>query len=133
VLQQPDIHIPEGLRDRAIIETFYATGMRRMEVASLKLYDIDHERGSLMIRQGKGKKHRHIPIGDRALAWIGKYTRDVRAGLLIGPDDGTVFLTDLGEPYTRVQLTALVSALMSVSRRSARRAAAISSATRWRR
>lgn len=108
VLQQPDIAVPEGLRDRAILETFYATGMRRMEVASLKVYDIDHERGALMIRQGKGKKDRYIPIGGRALAWLGKYTRDARAGLLTGADDGTVFLTDLGEPYTRVQLTTLV-------------------------
>ncbi len=116
VLQQPDIHIPDGLRDRAILETFYATGMRRMEVASLKLYDIDHERGSLMIRQGKGKKDRYIPIGDRALAWLGKYTREVRAGLLTGPDEGTVFLTDLGEPYTRVQLTALVRAYVGKSK-----------------
>lgn len=108
VLQQPDIAVPEGLRDRAILETFYATGMRRMEVASLKIYDIDQERGALMIRQGKGKKDRYIPIGDRALAWLGKYTREARAGLLTGADDGTVFLTDLGEPYTRVQLTTLV-------------------------
>jgi integrase/recombinase XerD len=108
VLQQPDIAVPEGLRDRAILETFYATGMRRMEVANLKLYDIDRERGAVLIRQGKGKKDRYIPIGERALLWIGKYAREARAGLLTGSDDGTVFLTDLGEPFTRVQVTALV-------------------------
>ena len=50
----------EGLRDRAILETFYSTGMRRMEVANLKLYDIDRERGAVMIRMGKGKKDRYI-------------------------------------------------------------------------
>ena len=64
-----------GLRDRAILETFYSTGMRRMELANLKLYDLDAERGTVMIRQGKGKKDRMIPIGERALAWIDKYMR----------------------------------------------------------
>ena len=75
MLQQPDITDAEGLRDRAILETFYATGMRRMEVAGLKLYDIDAERGTVMVRLGKGKKDRMIPIGERALAWIDKYIR----------------------------------------------------------
>lgn len=108
VLMQPDTTTPEGLRDRAILETFYATAMRRMEVARLKLYDIDADRGTLMVRQGKGKKDRHIPIGERALAWIDKYIREARPELLGASDDGTVFLTHLGEPFERVQLTALV-------------------------
>ncbi len=47
---------------RAMLETLYATAMRRMELANLKLYDIDADRGTVMIRQGKGKKDRHIPI-----------------------------------------------------------------------
>ena len=100
VLQQSD-----SLRDRAILETFYATGMRRMEVAKLKLYDIDADRGTIMVRQGKGKKDRLIPIGERALAWIGKYLRESRPELVGGADDGTVFLTDMGEPF---ELTTLV-------------------------
>jgi len=108
VLQQPDITDVEGLRDRAILETFYATGMRRMEVAGLKLYDIDAERGTLMVRLGKGKKDRMIPIGERALAWIDKYIREARAQLLASTEDGTVFLTHLGQPFDRVQLTKLV-------------------------
>ena len=78
VLAQPDVSDLEGLRDRAMLETFYATGMRRMEVANLKLFDIDQDRGTVMIRQGKGKKDRHIPIGERALAWIAKYASDAR-------------------------------------------------------
>ena len=97
VIAQPDTGAPEGLRDRAILETFYATGMRRMEVANLKLYDIDKERGTLMIRQGKGKKDRHIPIGERALAWIEKYIREARPELQTSSEDGTVFLTDAGD------------------------------------
>ena len=57
---------------------FYSTGMRRMELIGLHLTDIDPERGTVMIRQGKGRKDRMIPIGERALAWIGKYRDDVR-------------------------------------------------------
>ena len=63
VLNQANVADPLGVRDRAILETFYSTGMRRMELASLKLYDLDIERGTVMIRLGKGKKDRMIPIG----------------------------------------------------------------------
>ena len=72
IIQQPNVNDPEGLRDRAILETFYSTGMRRMELASLKIYDVDADRTTLTIRQGKGRKDRVIPIGERALAWIDK-------------------------------------------------------------
>jgi len=108
VLLQPDLNQAGGLRDRAILETFYATAMRRMELANLKVYDTDAERGTVMIRQGKGKKDRTIPIGEPALAWIAKYVADARPRLLTGSDDGTLFLNDMGVPYERRQLTALV-------------------------
>ena len=108
VLQQPNLNQAGGLRDRAILETFYSTGMRRMELANLKLYDSDAERGTVMIRQGKGKKDRTIPIGEPALAWIAKYVEEVRPRLLTGAGDGTLFLNDMGVPYERRQLTALV-------------------------
>ena len=108
VIRQPNVNTPEGLRDRAILETFYSTGMRRMELANLKLYDIDRDRCTVMIRQGKGKKDRHIPIGERALAWIAKYLSDGRPELLGSVEDGTVFLTRMGQPFVRTQLTALV-------------------------
>jgi integrase/recombinase XerD len=108
VLAQPDVTTPKGLRDRAILETFYSTGMRRIEVVNLKLYDIDADRSTVMIRQGKGKKDRHIPIGERALAWLGKYIREARPELLAASDDHTVFLDNLGGPFDRVYLTTLV-------------------------
>jgi integrase/recombinase XerD len=108
VLAAPDVASVEGLRDRALLETFYSTGMRRMEVANLKLYDIDRERGTVMIRLGKGKKDRHIPIGERGLAWLGKYIAEARPELLGGSDDGTVFLDELGAAFDRVRLTTLV-------------------------
>ncbi|MEO8663444.1 MAG: tyrosine-type recombinase/integrase, partial [Bryobacteraceae bacterium] len=68
IIQQPDIAEAEGLRDRVILKTFYSTGMRRMELAHLKVYDLDIDRKTLMIRLGKGRKDRVIPIGERALA-----------------------------------------------------------------
>lgn len=109
VIQSPDITHPEGLRDRAILETFYSTGMRRMELAHLKVYDLDDDRNTVTIRQGKGRKDRVIPIGERALAWIRKYLAESRPFLTTGgAEDGTVFLTHMGEPFDRRQLTALV-------------------------
>jgi integrase/recombinase XerD len=82
--------------------------MRRLEIVSLKLYDIDADRGTVMIRMGKGKKDRHIPIGERALAWLDKYIREARPDLLASTDDGTVFLSSRGERVDRVYLTGLV-------------------------
>ena len=84
ILSQADVGNPIGIRDRAILETLYSTGMRRMELVALKLYDLDEDRGTLMIRQGKNKKDRMIPIGDRAVAWIRKYLAEVRPVATLG-------------------------------------------------
>ena len=105
VISQPDIHDLLGLRDRAILETLYSTGMRRLELVHLKLYDTDLARGIVTIRQGKGKKDRVIPIGDRAVAWIEKYLADARPRLVVEPDAGTLFLTADGEEISRDHLT----------------------------
>jgi integrase/recombinase XerD len=108
VLTMPDLSLSTGIRDRAILETLYSTGMRRMELIGLHLHDIDTERGTVMIRQGKGKKDRMIPIGERALEWVAKYRDDVRLELATGEDDGSLFLTNLGEAFTPNRLTQLV-------------------------
>jgi integrase/recombinase XerD len=108
VLAMPDLDTPTGIRDRAMLETFYSTGMRRMELMGLHVFDIDADRGVIMIRQGKGKKDRVVPVGERALEWIAKYRDDVRPELAIGCDDGTLFLTAQGEAFTPNRLTQLV-------------------------
>ncbi len=108
VLAVPDLSDPLGIRDRAILEVLYSTGIRRMEVINLKLYDIDVDRGTLMIRQGKGKKDRMVPIGARALKWIDRYLTEVRHQLLLDPSDTTLFLTHLGEAFTTNRLTQMV-------------------------
>ncbi len=90
------------------METFYSTGMRRSELMGLKPHDIDAERGTLFIRQGKGRKDRIVPVGDRALAWIARYRDEIRPMYAREPDDGTLFLTNLFEPFTPNRLTQLV-------------------------
>jgi integrase/recombinase XerD len=108
VINQPDLEDPLGVRDRAILEAFYSTGIRRFELIGLKLYDLDVARGTLMVRQGKGKKDRMVPIGERAIRWIDKYLVEVRPSLAFEPDEGFIFLTNEGEPFTPNRLTQLV-------------------------
>ena len=108
VLAQPDVNDPLGLRDRALMEVLYSTGIRRRELAALKLYDVDTERGTVTIRLGKGKKDRVIPIGDRAASWVEKYIREARGQIVVEPDDYTVFVSNAGEPFNLDYLTQLV-------------------------
>lgn len=108
VLAVPDVGTALGLRDRAVLETFYSTGIRRKELSDLNVQSIDAERGTVMIRQGKGKKDRQIPIGARALAWIAKYRDTARPELVVGRDEGALFLTVMGEPMDLAHLSQLV-------------------------
>ena len=77
------------------------TGLRRMEMIALKLYDLSLDRGLLLVRLGKGQKDRYVPIGERAIAWLQKYIQEGRPLLASEPDDRTVFLTAQGEPFSR--------------------------------
>ena len=115
VMLETDIHDVLGLRDRAILETFYSTGMRRLELASLKLWDLDLERATVTIRLGKGKKDRFIPLGDRAAAWIAQYIVESRVKLVSEPDDKTVFLSTAGEPFSLDHLSDLVRVYVDAS------------------
>ena len=108
VINHADVREPLGIRDRAILETFYSTGIRRMELIGLKLCDVDSERGVLTVRQGKGRKDRVVPIGARALAWTEKYVRQVRPHLVVDDREQTVYLTRLGEPFSPCSLSLLV-------------------------
>lgn len=105
VMMQPDVADPFGLRDRAILEMLYSSGLRRLELINLKLYDLQFDRGLVVVRQGKGKKDRYVPVGERAIAWVEKYIREARQEIAIEPDDMTVFLTAQGEPFSRDHLT----------------------------
>jgi len=108
ILNVIDLKGNVGIRDRAILETFYSTGIRRLELIRLHLFDLDIDRQTLMIREGKGKKDRMIPIGERAMAWIRKYLEDVRPGWVMEPDKGILFLTIRGEFISPHMLTQTV-------------------------
>ncbi len=108
VIAQTNVHDVLGLRDRAILETFYSTGMRRLELVNLKLWDLDLERATATIRQGKGHKDRMIPLGDRAAAWVRRYIEESRPQLVTEPDDAVVFLSNAGEPFSLDYLTEVV-------------------------
>ncbi len=108
ILGQANIREPLGIRDRAIMEVFYSTGIRRAELASLSIYDIDHARETLFINQGKGKKDRVVPIGERALRWIQKYTNQVRGKLNVDPAQTTLFLNYKGQPIVVDSLSFMV-------------------------
>jgi integrase/recombinase XerD len=105
VMMQPDIEEPIGLRDRALLEVLYSTGMRRLELVRLKLYELQLDRRLILINQGKGHKDRYVPIGERAVLWLEKYIREARPQLVSEPDDFTVFLTAQGEPFSRDHLS----------------------------
>lgn len=99
-----------GLRDRAVLETLYSTGLRRMELTRLTVPDVDFAGGSVLVRQGKGRKDRVVPIGERALSWIGKYLSDSRPKLARSGDDaGPLFVTEQGAPLTVRYLSAMVT------------------------
>jgi integrase/recombinase XerD len=108
VLAQTNVHDALGLRDRALLEMLYSTGIRRLELVRLKRWDVDLERVTITIRQGKGKKDRILPLGDRAAAWVGKYLEEARPQLVSEPDDYTVFLSNAGEALSLDYLTQVV-------------------------
>lgn len=108
VMNMADVSQPRGIRDRAMLETLYSTGMRRFELAGLHVHDVDHEGGTVTIRQGKGKKDRVVPIGERALSWLEKYRDEVRPGWVRLDDDGTLFLTHRGQGFAKDSLGHLV-------------------------
>ncbi len=100
LLAAPDVADPLGLRDRAILELFYSTGIRRAELPRLELADLRRDRRLLRIRQGKGKKDRVVPVGARAMRWLEKYISDVRPKLLLRTDQPALFLSGYGEPFS---------------------------------
>ena len=99
VLSVPDISDPLGLRDRAMLELFYSTGIRRTELARLELGDLKQERCLLHVRLGKGRKDRMVPVGSRAMCWLERYLNEVRPLLLNRPEERALFLSGYGEGF----------------------------------
>lgn len=107
LMRQPDTVSPTGIRDRAILETLYSTGIRRMELARLQLSDVDRRGATLYVHQGKGRKDRLIPIGPTALHWIERYLKQVRPQHA-APGQSTLFVTLEGQPLSLTWLSTVI-------------------------
>jgi integrase/recombinase XerD len=100
LLDQPDPSSPIGLRDKAMLELLYATGLRVSELVGLRVPDINLERGFLMV-MGKGSKERAVPMGEIAIAAIKQYLAHARQILLKGKDSGLLFISSKRRGITR--------------------------------
>ena len=95
LLEQPDTRTETGLRDRAIIELFYSSALRRCELCNLKVDDFDPLERTVTIRNGKGGKDRIVPVGESACHYLRRYLDEVRAGF---SGNEWFFLTRYGTP-----------------------------------
>ena len=100
LLDAPDVETPQGLRDRAMLETLYATGLRVSELVSLKVIQASLDMGVVRVL-GKGAKERLTPLGEEAVDWIARYQASARGELLRGRKSDALFVTSRGGPMTR--------------------------------
>lgn len=109
VLDQALIMGSFGLRDRAIIEVFYATGIRRIELVNINICDIDFERQILTVREGKNKNDRNVPIAKRALEWVDRYLKEMRPRFATLASGDALFLTQAGHRMKPHKVTDMVT------------------------
>ena len=95
LIAQPDVTTPRGVRDRALIELLYATGMRVSELVTLRPADVNLE-ASYLTCTGKGDKQRIVPVGDEAAAWVDRYVREARPSLLARRSSARLFVNARG-------------------------------------
>jgi integrase/recombinase XerD len=100
LLAAPDVDTGLGLRDRAMLETLYATGLRVSELVGLKIVQVSLDVGVVRV-VGKGSKERLVPLGDEAAAWIERYRKSARIDLLGTAKSDHLFLTARHGPLTR--------------------------------
>jgi len=95
LLEEPDVNTPRGLRDRALIELLYATGLRVSELISLRPADVNLD-ASYLTCTGKGEKQRIVPMGDEATSWVRRYLRESRPALLRKRSSARLFVNARG-------------------------------------
>jgi integrase/recombinase XerD len=116
LMAQPDVAGLTGVRDRAMLELLYGSGLRRSELVRLQVGDVDLRSATVMVRLGKGRRDRLIPMGASAAHWISRYCQEVRPQIVrhmhsLGDGQGTawtLFLTDYGEPFGNNRLSDMV-------------------------
>ena len=107
LLQAPDVDTPLGLRDRAMLELMYASGLRVSELVTVRLHELDLRAGVLRVT-GKGRKERLVPFGQEAQWWLERYLHEARAAILGGQQSEEVFVTQRGAGMSRVMFWVIV-------------------------
>jgi integrase/recombinase XerD len=107
LLAAPDVDTPLGLRDRAMLETLYASGLRVSELVGLKTVEVGLNEGVLRV-VGKGDKERLVPMGEEAASWIGRYLHEARGALLGRRVADALFVTQRGGPMSRQMFWTLI-------------------------
>lgn len=110
ILMMPDLTDPLGLRNRAMLEVLYSTGVRRAELRGIDIADVSFAGGTIFVRQGKGKYDRVVPVGERALSWIQKYLDDVRSVFANEYSENALFLSQEGNRISKDMVTMIVTA-----------------------
>ena len=100
LLAAPDVNVPLGLRDRAMLEVLYASGLRVSELVGMKTIEANLEAGVVRV-MGKGSKERLVPLGEEAVDWLKRYLEKARPALLSGQLSDAVFVTARGRAMTR--------------------------------
>jgi integrase/recombinase XerD len=114
LLTAPDADSALGLRDRAMLETLYATGLRVSELVNLKLHEIGFNEGVLRAL-GKGSKERLVPLGEQAIDWLGRYLNEARPEILKGRQSDALFVTARGGAMTRQAFWQLIKRYAAVA------------------
>lgn len=107
LLHAPDVDTPLGLRDRAMLELMYASGLRVTELVTLQTHQLSLHECVLHVT-GKGGKERLVPFGQEAQLWIGRYQQSARGAILNGRQSAELFVTARGAGMTRVMFWMLV-------------------------
>jgi integrase/recombinase XerD len=133
IMRQALVRGRHGVRDRAILETFYASGGRCQEVCSLDLHDIDFHGEWIRIRHGKGRKERVVPLAESTALWLGRYITQLRPRLLQEPPTKALFINNRGGRFSRASMTSMVRRyrdLAGIEKRGATRLFRRTAATR---
>jgi integrase/recombinase XerD len=114
LIEAPDVARADGLRDRALLELLYASGLRASEALGLRIEDVNVSAG-YVVPTGKGSRQRLVPVGAHALQWVRLYLKTARPALVKGGDGGRLFVNRFGRPLSR-------QGLWGMLKKSARRA-----------
>jgi len=109
LLAQPNTSLKHGIRDRALLELLYSTGLRIGEAVALTVYDVDLEAGLLSVRSGKGGKARVVPLGHEATRWLREYLEKIRPRQnRLAPQERSLFLTQQGGAFIRHTIEVII-------------------------